>query len=588
MKKHIRSLKFINKYLALIILGLFLRQFSFGQTEPDKLKLVRIDIGKKENIRFLKDMTLDFATEKVTQFAEVIVRQSEIDEINRRGFITEQISYSGPGNIGAAYHTYDELKELMDKYARDFPDITFLDTIGFTDIRGNIIQAIKISDNPNEEEDEPAILYDGQHHANEPIGMETCIDIIDYLLNNYGVDQQLTNWINNTEIWIVPMMNPDGWNYIIENGLYDTYWRKNLRDNNNSGEFEPGNDGVDINRNYDHNWRTGGTADSSKNVYRGPAPFSEPESRAKRDLALQQKFVFSISYHSYGEVVIYSWSGTPSAPDQLLNLSYADSIASRIPRFGGNGTYSPTQSNCTTGFSRCWMYVHCGTIEVTVETATEFIPDAADAQQIAQDNLHGALYLLERLNSSMLTGHITDANTGLPISATVKVLEVYKPVLNPRTSDTIYGRYFRPLLPGNYNVMITKDGYIPKNYYPITIFADRLTTLDVSLVPDISSINDQLVNSSERIFNLESYPNPFSGEINVSYELPEERKIVLDILDIRGRHICNLVNEVQIPGEHFLKWNAKDQSGTELGQGYYILSIRSGNRIENRKLLKVK
>jgi len=585
--KHRKSLKFIKKYLGIIILGLLLKQISFGQSETDKLKLVRIDLGKKENVRFLEDMVLDFATEKLTQFAEVIVRQSEINEINRRGFKTEEILYSGPGYIGAAYHSHDELKELMDKYSRDFPNITFLDTIGYTDIQRNIIQAIKISDNPNLEEDEPAILYDGQHHANEPTGMESCIDIIDYLLNNYGLDQQVTDWINNTEIWIVPMINPDGWNYIIENGLYDTYWRKNLRDNDNSGEFEPGNDGVDINRNYDHNWRTGGSGVIGNNTYRGPEVFSEPEARAKRDLALQQRFVFSISYHSYGEVVIYSWSGNPSAPDQLLNLSYADSIASRISTFEGNGTYLPTPSNCATGFSRCWMYVHCGTIEVTVETATEFIPDAADAQQIAQDNLPGALYLLERLNRSMLTGHITDANTGLPLSATIKIIEIYQPVLNPRTSDERYGRYFRPLLPGRYNVMITKDGYIPKNYYPVTIFDDKITTLDVSLVPDISSINDQLNENSGKIFHLQSYPNPFSAEINIKYDLSDERRIVLDVIDIRGRIICNLVNEVQIPGKHFLQWNGKNQSETELNPGYYFLSIKSGNNTENRRILKI-
>lgn len=582
-----KNLRFPHKYLIIIVLGLFIKQFSFAQTDVDKKMLIRIDLGKKENISLLNDMALDFATEKVTQYAEVIVRQSEIDEINRRGFTTEEIPYTGPGYIGSAYHTHEELKELMDSYARDYPDITFLDTIGYTDVMGNIIQAIKISDNPMEEEDEPAILYDGQHHANEPTSMESCIDIIEYLLSRYGIDQQVTDWVNNTEIWVVPMLNPDGWSYIVNNGLYNTPWRKNLRDNNNTSHFETGSDGVDINRNYDHNWITGGSGDFGSNTYRGPFPFSEPEARAKRDLALEQKFVFSFSYHSYGEIVIYCWSGDPAAPDQALNRSFADSVASRIPKFGGNGTYAPIPSNCTTGFSRCWMYVHCGTIEVIVETATEFIPAANDSQQIAQDNLNGALYALERLNNSMLTGHITDASTGLPISATIKIAEIYQPVLNPRTSDEMYGRYFRPLLPGVYTVLVTKDGYIPKIIPNVTISSTDITNLDISLVPDISSINDQLVTGSDNVFQLLSYPNPFSREINIRYVLPEEREIVLDIYDMNGKHICNLLNEVQMPGEHFLKWNGKDQSGTEPGSGYYFISIKSGAKVESRRILKI-
>jgi len=576
----------MKKFLPLLLISLFIIQISYGQSDLNKKMLIRIDLGKKENIKLLENMVLDFATENITEYAEVIVSQSEIDEINKRGFKTKEIPYTGPGFIGSAYHTHNELKELMDGYARNFPNITFLDTIGITDIQGNIIQAIKISDNPLEDEDEPAILFDGQHHSNEPVGMESCIDIIEYLLNRYGVDQQVTDWINSTEIWVVPMLNPDGWNYIIDNGLYNTYWRKNQRDNNDNGVFDA-DDGVDINRNYDHNWITGGSGAIGSNTYRGPSIFSEPEARAKRDLALAQKFVLSISYHSYGQVIIYSWSGDPSAPDQLLNRAYADSIAKRIPRFGSSGTYSPTESNCTTGFSRCWMYVHCGTLEVTCETATEFIPAASDAQQIAQDNINGALYLFDRLKSSMLTGHITDASSGLPISAEIKITEIYQPVLNPRTSDEKYGRYYRPLLPGSYTVLVTKDGYIPKIIPSVAINNTSVTTLDISLVPDISSIDDQLMPGSEKPFQLLSYPNPFSGEINISYELKDIGEVQLGILDINGKLVCKLVDMVQIPGKQFYKWEGKDQSGTDLVPGYYILSIRSGSKIESQRILKL-
>jgi len=576
----------MKNHLTVLLIALMIVPFVYGQNDIDEKKLVKIDLGSKENFSVLQDMKLDLATEKVSKYAEVIVSKAEIEEINRRGFTTEEIPYSGPGYIGSAYHTHDELKELMDGFAKDYPNITFLDTIGMTDTQGNIIQAIKISDNPMEEEDEPALLFDGQHHSNEPVGMESCLDIIEYLLSRYGIDQKVTDWVNNTEIWVIPMLNPDGWNYIIDNGLYNTYWRKNQRDNNENGIFDP-EDGVDINRNYDHNWITGGSGNFGSNTYRGPSIFSEPEARAKRDLALAQKFVLSISFHSYGEVVIYSWSGDPSAPDQLLNRTFADSIASRVPKFSGNGTYSPTASNCTTGFSRCWMYVHCGTLEVTVETATQFIPAASEAQDIAQDNLNGALYLFDRLESSMLTGHVTDAKTGLPLSATIKITDVYEPVLNPRTSDEMYGRYFRPLLPGNYNILITKDGYIPKIFSNISISNNDITTLDVSLVPEITSINDHILSGTGKKFKLNSYPNPFSGDIHISYKLDKESNISIDIMDMNGRLISNLKQGISRPGEHSMTWDGRDVSGAELGPGYYLISIRSGRMIESNRILKI-
>ena len=437
---------------TLFIILVFILNAS-AQTTSTQRMLVNIYLENKEDIHRLDDMALCFATSKIEGFAQVVLTQSELDEINHRGFHTEIVAYPDRANIvDPEYHSYEEVLFLMDSLANAYPDICKLDTIGVSQELGLVIQAMKISDNPGIEEDEPAILLDGLHHANEPVSMETCLAVLEHLLINYGTDTTITNWVDSIEIWIVPILNPDGWKYVVEENLASPWWRKNQRDNNGNGTFDPDYDGVDINRNYDYNWATGGSGDPSSWTYRGPAPFSEKEAQAKRDLALSQKFVLSLSYHSHGEIIIYSWSDTPPAPDQELIIEIADSIASRIPVFSGAGTYQPTPSSCTTGFSRCWMYVVAGSLEYTVETAPEFVPPGPDGIQIAQDNIYGALYIFDRVFGPGLTGHITNSTTGKPLIATVKILEIFNPVLTPRTSEALYGRYYRLLQPGTYSI----------------------------------------------------------------------------------------------------------------------------------------
>ena len=200
-----------------------------AQTETEQRMLVKIYIESKDDIHNLDDMSLDFATLKIENYAQVVVTQSELTEINRRGFVTEIIGSPNRDNlVDSEYHTYEQMLALMDSLANAYPNITHLDTIGESQQFGYLIQAIKISDNPDMEEDEPAILFDGLHHAREPVGMESCLAIMDHLLSNYGVDTQVTNWVDSSEIWIIPMLNPEGWKYIVDDSLSSPWWRKRL------------------------------------------------------------------------------------------------------------------------------------------------------------------------------------------------------------------------------------------------------------------------------------------------------------------------------------------------------------------------
>lgn len=488
-------------------------------------------------------------------------------------------------NLFSLYHSIDEVYEMLDGFAQSSPDIVFLDTIGFSQVKNHPIIALKISDNPEFDEDEPCVMFDGLHHAREPIGMEACLNLIEYLLSGYGNSDQITNWIDETEIWIIPMMNPEGWEYLVNENLDYPYWRKNLRDNDMDGLFDPSVDGVDINRNYDFNWILGGSGTFSSWTYRGPEPFSEGEARAKRDLALREKPIISLSYHTHGEIVIYSWQEQPPAPDQELIYSIAYEVASRIPSSTGSGSYQPTPSNCQNGFSRCWMYAVAGSLEYTVECAKEFIPDGIRGLEIAQQNLQGALYILDRVHVSGFQIYVKDAISQEPLVSTIKIPEIYQEVLTPRTTDSIFGRFDRLLLSGSYSLEISMEGYETQLIENLNVYEDVKTIVNVDLLPESLSSQDILLaaNGGNLLIN-NIFPNPFIDNFTLEYSLYEDSPIELILMDLTGRNIQVLYEGYKNSGNHQYKWETRTADYT-LQPGFYIISIQSKSTKLSKKIL---
>ncbi len=207
-------------------------------------------------------------------------------------------------NLGL-YHTYDEMLSVLEQMVLDYPALTRLDTIG-TSHEGRVIVALKISDNAGVDEGETEVLIVGCHHARELMSVDVPLMFAEYLLLNYGANSFVTSMVDEREIWIVPMMNPDGHVFVQNNHTGDwwNWWRKNRRDNGD-GSF-----GVDLNRNYGYHWGyddAGSSPDPASLVYRGPSEFSEPETQAVRDFCASREFSSALSYHSYGELIIHPW-----------------------------------------------------------------------------------------------------------------------------------------------------------------------------------------------------------------------------------------------------------------------------------------
>ena len=204
-----------------------------------------------------------------------------------------------PGSAGAtSYHSYNHMTGVLAEIEFQHHDIARLFSIGTT-TEGRDIWAIKISSNAAQDESKPAVLIVGGQHAREWITVEVPLHLARYLIDHYSSDPEVSRIVNNVEIWIVPMANPDGHEY---SRVQDRLWRKNRRDNGD-GSF-----GVDPNRNYDYMWGAGVGLVSSNpraDTYQGPTAFSEPESRALRDLVLSRHFRAIVDYHSYAQAIAY-------------------------------------------------------------------------------------------------------------------------------------------------------------------------------------------------------------------------------------------------------------------------------------------
>lgn len=270
------------------------------------------------------------------------------------------IDYAVPTNFSlgsmAGFFTYAEFLAHLDTMVSKFPNLISarqqIDTITTHD--GNPIYWLRISDNPNIDENEPEVLYTALHHAREPGSMSQLIFYMYYLLENYGIDSTITNLVDNTEMYFIPMVNPDGYIYNETTSPGGGgMWRKN-RKNNGDGTF-----GVDLNRNYGYFWGyddNGSSPNTSSNVYRGTGPFSEPETQATKFMFESHNFRLTLNYHCYGNLFIYPWGYEYSlfTPDSAIFVEYAKIMT--YYNLYTYGTGDQTVGYVVNGDSDDWMY----------------------------------------------------------------------------------------------------------------------------------------------------------------------------------------------------------------------------------------
>ena len=451
----------------------------------------------------------DIAAFKPGEFLDLVVSKSQYEELLTRGFriTVTQTEEQLKENLGEVrdlygYRNYDELLEDLQEIESQYPDICKLYDIGNTrgkeySMAGNSyyndynheIWAMKVSDNVEEEEDEPSVSYMAEHHAREPISLEVNMYVLNHIISNYGSDPTITDEVNNKQIWFMPLVNPNGHKIVTDE--VDLWWRKNIRDNNENGSINfGGGDGVDPNRNYAWNWGgEGSSGDTYSETYRGPSAFSEPEIQAMRDMLGSHHFVTGITYHSYSELVLFpfGYANNIQAPDHDALEELANEMAFTIPGQSG-GYYDPMPSYelyPASGTTDDYAYGEYGVFSFTIELGTEFIPPASQIEGICEDNLEAALILLTRVNRKALTGHITDAESGDPVVAEIYIdgIDNTGEFRKPYESDLFFGRYYRLLQMGSYGVTFSALGYETQTINNVSISPLQQTVLDVELEP---------------------------------------------------------------------------------------------------------
>lgn len=580
-------MRYLYLFTAIILTIHFQSSSTFAQQNYPQKFLIKVYLDSQDEIEKFRKLPLDFASHKIKNYAEVVVGPEELMELVSKGYNTEIIPDFNANPEVREYPSYEEVTEKLQTIAINYPQIVKLFTIGYSQRLKLPIYAVKVSDNVMEEEDEPSILFDGMHHAREPVGMLCTLAILDYLLNNYGLNSQVNEWVDNTEIFIIPMINPEGWQYLYNNNLGDPFWRKNLHENNGNSIFQPAVDGVDLNRNYNFNFRLGGSDNMTSWTYRGVAGFSESETRAKRDLTFQQKFVASVTYHSYGEIIMFPWNEFPRPGDFDLLEKIAGDMANLIPSLDGQNSYEAVRSGCEVGQSQCWMVGKGGVLEVLVETGNIFIPNRYIGNKIAMENLNAALYLLNRINGPGLKGIITDAVTGKPVEAVVKILEIDNGSSADRSSDPIFGRYYRLLERGTYSIEISSPGYDTKIVSSVLVNQSKLENLDVQLDP-VGTYSEEISLDEFDLWNgtINIFPNPFSSKTQLSINCKKAGKHELRIYNQLGQLVSVIFDGYLPIGIQRFEWDGTDNSDRKLPKGLYIYNLIGPENNTSGRIIK--
>jgi carboxypeptidase T len=310
------------------------------------------------------------------------------------------------------YPDYSQIEEKLHHMNETYPGLCSLYSIGTT-YEGRTIWAIKISDHAWKDEKEPAVLIMGEHHAKELISGVIPLMFAESLLQNYSHNSEIKGIVDSNEIWIVPVVNPDGYEYAWEG---HTDWRKNRRPIDADGDGSIDGIGVDLNRNYAHHWGKEGTTHDIRNdayqTYCGPHPFSENETKAIRELVLSHNFTFSVSFHSYGQRIYHPWGNLIDM--EPMDADLMEAVAGRMAGYNLYHVMEGNEAYATTGDSDDWIYANTSCLPFTIELGKKFIPQPGDIKQIFDRNRGALLYLLSISDNPYLA--VSEEETNLRIT----------------------------------------------------------------------------------------------------------------------------------------------------------------------------
>ncbi len=463
---------FIKRIAAIIVLMMICCAALYAQDESAHHMLVKVMPETPERLQELFQYHhLDLCEGETYDTPHLFAYPEDIDLLIQLGYpyeiLHEDVESFYADRIGntpltlmGGYKTYAEIVAELDSIHAAHPDITTAKFSIGNSLQGRPLWVMKISDNPNIDENEPEVFYNTLTHPREIVTMEVLFHFMHHITDNYGTDAEVTEIINGRELYFLPCVNPDGHEHNrTTNPNGGGLWRKNRR-NNGNGTF-----GVDIARNYGFTWgldNEGSSPNPGSLAYRGTAPFSEPETASLRDFINSRNFVLSLDYHAYGNVFLYPWGtdyydGDGLTPDDITFQMISDSMATSIEQVYGTeipyGTGWQLYYN-TNGASFDWEYGdttdHAKIIAIAPEVGTwddGFWPSIARAESLKVEWLPANIFF------ARIAGELTspDDLTVFYHSATNSLFFDWSP-----TGAPLYKLYSASSPAGPYDVLVTE------------------------------------------------------------------------------------------------------------------------------------
>lgn len=337
------------------------------------------------------------------------------------------------------YPTYDAYVEMMLQFAEDYPELCLVDTIGYS-VENRLILVLKISDNVTTNDlDEPDFFYTATMHGDETVGYVLMLRLVDYMLSNYNSDDRIKNMIDNLEIYINPLSNPDG---TFAGGNYSV-----------NGATRYNSNGVDLNRNFPD--AVGGQHPDGNSW--------QQENIVMMDFMEAHNFVSSMNFHGGAEVMNYPWDHKYDLhPDDewfiYVSREYADTVHDV-----DNSYMADFDDGITNGAA--WYRVEGGRQdytthflhgrEITAELSNVKLPSASELPDFWDKNYRSLLNFIEQTLYGV-KGVVTNIY-GTPLHAKIFIDGHDDDSSHVWTNET--GVYLRLLEEGTHNITYMAEGY---------------------------------------------------------------------------------------------------------------------------------
>ncbi len=476
----------------------------------------------------LQTLSQEFSVDKVTRNADgtfntrICLSYKDFDN-----FLSKQIPYSTyvptRASVQMAYNyeamtanwnrypTYSTYTAMMDTFRTRYPNLCEIDTILATTLGGHKILCAHISNNLNNNEGKPSIFYTSTIHGDEVVGYYMMLRLIDLLLTNYNTNSYITELVNNVDIWICPLHNPDG-----------TYYTSDDQINSSPVSIRHNLHGEDLNRSFP----LAGQPLAKPNY--------EPEVEAMMQFMAAHNFTLAANLHGGAEVFNYPWDSWPSWQHshadadwwEYVGHNFADTCHNHSMYYmwdEDNGVTEGGDWYVITGSMQDYHNWYLGTRHVTIEVSDYKVVSTNQVGSYWNAAYHSLLNFIAEADNG-IHGIVTDSTTGEPLQALVYITN--HDLDHSYVETTLpYGDYHRPIKAGQYAVTYSAEGYLPKTI--VTTVADG-----EKLVQNVQLTKS--VGLQEHDNRISVYPNPAHDYITV--ELSDNTKIdYIQLYDMQGR-----------------------------------------------------